>query len=164
MLVEINLLAIPFVDDAQVVERRDILITAPECPLEQKVGAPPSSAECLPVCTESAQTFFGSLHCMLQVNGGAAENWPRSGLEAMASGVPIVAENRWGWRELIRHGETGYLCENDDELAYYAARLAYDENHRLEMAHRARRSVEDDLAAQERIWAGWLGVFRQLAG
>ena len=33
--------------------------------------------------------FLGRCHAMLGLNGGARENWPRIGLEAMAAGVPI---------------------------------------------------------------------------
>ena len=55
----------------------------------------------------------------VRVNGGARENWPRAGLEAMAAGVPIVAQNDWGWREMIEHGVTGFLGGDDCELADY---------------------------------------------
>jgi len=123
--------------------------------VENKVGEPPEWAECLPARAETPRQFFGKLHCMVQVNGGAAENWPRCGLEAMASGVPIVAQDRWGWKEMIRHGHTGYLAATDDELAFYTARLAYDEDHRLEIAHRARNVLEQELADPATIWAGW---------
>ncbi len=132
-------------------------------PVERKLGPPPNWAECLPVDAESPRHFFGTLHCMLQINGGAAENWPRSGLEAMACGVPIVAENRWGWKEMIRHGQTGYLADSDDELAHYAARLAYDEDHRMKIIHNARHSLETDLANPERIGSAWEELFGQLS-
>ena len=112
---------------------------------------------------ETPQQFLGKLHCLLHVNGGASENWPRCGLEAMAAGVPVVAQDRWGWREMIRHGRTGYLAATDDELACYAARLARDEDHRLEIAHRARSVLEEDLAAPATIWAGWQRLFEGLA-
>ena len=88
----------------------------------------------------AAQTFFSKLHCMVQVNGGAGENWPRSGLEAMAAGVPVVVQNQWGWQMII-HGQTGYLCDTDEELCYYTAKLAHEEEHRLEMVGRARQRV-----------------------
>ena len=127
-------------------------------PLERKLGRPPEWAECLPAGAETAQEFFGKLHCMVQINGAAGENWPRSGLEAMACGVPVVVPNRWGWQEMIRHAETGYLGDSDDELAFYAARLAYDEEHRMEMIRRARRTLEEELADPEVIWAGWRNV------
>ena len=133
-------------------------------PVEEKLGPPPPWAECLAPGAETPRQFFGSLHTMLQVNGGEAENWPRSGLEAMAAGVPIVAQDRWGWREMICHGQTGYLAENDDELAFYAARLAYDEDLRLEIAHRARQALGQELADPETIWAGWRRLFEGLEG
>ena len=132
-------------------------------PVERKLGPPPNWAECLPVGAESPRQFLGTVHCMVQINGGAAENWPRSGLEAMACGVPVVAENRWGWREMIRHGETGYLADSDDELAFHAARLAYDEDHRLEIIHRARHALQTDLANPERIGSAWEELFGQLS-
>ncbi len=130
--------------------------------IEKKLGPPPPWAECLPANAESAPEFFGKLHAMLQVNGQAEENWPRSGLEAMASGVPVVVQNAWGWREMVRHGRTGYLASNDHELAFYAARLAYDEDLRLRMAARARRTLEDDLANPDVLWAAWRTVFASL--
>ncbi len=114
--------------------------------VERKLGTPPDWAECLPAGAESPQEFLGKLHCMVQVNGGAGENWPRSGLEAMSSGVPVVVQNQWGWKEMVRHGQTGFLCESDDELAYHAARLAYDEPYRMEIARQARRTLQEELA------------------
>jgi len=130
--------------------------------IARKLGEPPPWAECLPAGAETAEHFFQRLHCMIQVNGGAQENWPRSGLEAMAAGVPVVAENRWGWREMIRHGQTGYLADNEDELAFYAARLAYDEDLRMEMVSRARKVLEEELANPEVLWEGWRNVFESL--
>jgi len=130
--------------------------------VERKLGPPPEWAQCLPAGAESPRQFLGQLHCMMQVNGGAAENWPRSGLEAMACGVPLVAENRWGWREMIRHGQTGYLANSDDELAFYAARLAADEDHRLQIAFRARQVLEEELAQPEILWAGWKRLLEDL--
>lgn len=131
--------------------------------VERKLGPPPDWAECLPPGAETASQFLGRLHVMMQVNGGAAENWPRSGLEAMARGVPVVAQNQWGWREMIRHGRTGYLANSEDELAFYAGRLAGDEDHRLDLAYRARQLLEEELADPERIWAGWKRVLENLA-
>jgi len=128
----------------------------------RKLGPPPAWAECLPAMAETPRQFLATLHCMMQVNGGAEENWPRSGLEAMASGVPVVAENRWGWKEMIRHGQTGFLADSHDELAYHAARLAYDEELRMEIAQRARRALENHLADPATTWSGWQRLFESL--
>ena len=59
---------------------------------QQKLGPAPAWADCLKPMALSAQDFFRQLHCTLPINGGARENWPRVGLEAMAVGVPIVAQ------------------------------------------------------------------------
>ncbi|MGQ9576492.1 MAG: glycosyltransferase [Thermoguttaceae bacterium] len=131
--------------------------------VQRKLGQAPPWAECLPAGAETPQEFFSKLHCMVQVNGGAEENWPRSGLEAMASGVAIVAQNHWGWREMVRHGQTGLLADGEDQLAYYAARLAYDEPLRMEMVRRARAVLEQELANPKVIWAGWRELFASLA-
>jgi glycosyltransferase involved in cell wall biosynthesis len=100
---------------------------------------------------------------MVHTGGEAVENWPRVGLEAMARGVPVVAENRGGWREMVRHGETGYLCDTDDQFAYYAARLAYDEGHRMEIICQARYRLEHELADPEELWNRWRELFKSLA-
>ena len=125
----------------------------------EKLGDPPTWADCLRPMALSSRDFFRQLHATLPVNGGARENWPRAGLEAMAAGVPVVAQNAWGWREMIIHGETGFLGDCDEELAHYTAMLAYDEELRLEIAANARRRLEDELADPDRIWQGWQRLF-----
>jgi glycosyltransferase involved in cell wall biosynthesis len=132
--------------------------------IEEALGTPPDWAECLRAYAETPQQFFSKLHCMAQVNGRACENWPRSGLEAMASGVPVVTQNRWGWREMIRHGETGFLADRDEEVAHYAGMLARDEKLRLHIAAAARYRLEHELATSERIWRAWHTLFRSRRG
>ena len=131
--------------------------------VQGKLGRPPAWAECLPPGAETPQQFLSTLHCMMPLNGGAEENWPRCGLEAMAGGVPLVVQNRWGWREMIRHGETGFLADNDDQLVQIADRLAHDENTRLQIAREARRTLEDELADPNAIWVTWQELFKGLS-
>ena len=108
-----------------------------------------------------AQEFLARCHVLVPVNGGARENWPRVGLEAMATGVPIVTQNQWGWREMIRHGVTGFLCDTDRELAYWTAHLAYDERRRLVMAEAARAHVKK-LADPNTLIPRWQTLFESL--
>jgi len=108
------------------------------------------------------QQYLSNLHCLMPINGGARENWTRAGLEAMATGVPVVAQNEWGWREMILHGETGFLANNDCELARFAALLGYDEELRQTIIKQAYQRLRDELASPERIWADWQRLFSQL--
>jgi glycosyltransferase involved in cell wall biosynthesis len=124
-----------------------------------RLGPPPVWAECLPAGGQTPREFLGALAALVQTGGQAIENWPRVGLEAMSAGVPVVCENSGGWREMIRHGETGYLCDSPDQFAYYTARLAYDESHRMEIIRRARQVLETELAQPEIIWDQWQQLF-----
>jgi glycosyltransferase involved in cell wall biosynthesis len=131
--------------------------------LTEKCGPPPDWAEALSANQEPARQFLSTLHCLFPINGGARENWPRAGLEAMSLGVPIVAQNEWGWREMIDHGTTGFLANDDCELAHYAAMLAHDEELRLQIAVNARQRLTDVLAQPESFVASWKGLFHDIA-
>jgi hypothetical protein len=128
----------------------------------RKLGSPPAWAECLPPMSINVKDFFTRLHCMLTINGGARENWPRAGLEAMASGVPIVAQNEWGWTEMIEHGITGFLGNSDEELAHWTATLAYDEELRQQIAVNARKRLDEQLANPTIIAEAWRQLFCSL--
>ena len=129
--------------------------------LERKCGQRPPWAETFPPQQIAVPAFLARCHAMLGLNGGARENWPRIGLEAMAAGVPLVAQNEWGWREMIVDGETGFLTNSDDEMAYRLAQLAYDEDLRLELAANAYDHLLH-LADPERIGGQWLNLFESL--
>ena len=88
----------------------------------------------------------------------AVWNWPRVGLEAMAAGVPVVAEKRWGWLEMIEHGKTGFLGDTNEEIAHYATELAHDEERRLAVAVTARERVER-LGDPHTLWQKWKRLF-----
>jgi glycosyltransferase involved in cell wall biosynthesis len=127
-----------------------------------KCGPPPAWAETLAPLQEDAGAFLRSLDGLVTANGGARENWPRIGLEAMASGVPVVAENRWGWREMIAHGETGLLADTPQELARYATWLAHDVALRRQLAIAARARLERELAHPDTLRRSWQRLFDQL--
>lgn len=65
-------------------------------------------------------------------------------LEALASGVPVVASRVGAMSELIVDGENGYLCDpfSIDEMSHRVAQLAGDKALRQQVAKAARRTAE----------------------
>ncbi|MEN6556876.1 MAG: glycosyltransferase family 4 protein [Thermoguttaceae bacterium] len=123
--------------------------------VQARLGGPPPWAECLPAGAESSRRFLEKLHCLVQLGGSAVENWPRVGLEAMAAGVPLVVDRKGGWKEMIRHGQTGFLCETDATAVECVARLARDEPYRQAVVTQARRALENELADPQSLWNRW---------
>lgn len=67
----------------------------------------------------------------------AEEPFAFSAVKAMLSGIPVVAGATRAHRDLLRHGETGFLARTEDEAAYLASRFAWEPHLRAEIAGRA---------------------------
>lgn len=89
------------------------------------------------------------------------ENWPRIGFEAMYSGVPLVVDNKGGWKYMIEHGVTGFLCNNERDFIYYGSRLCYDFELRNKIAIAARIRAEE-LGGYEISKQTWSEVFEKV--
>ena len=72
------------------------------------------------------------------------EGLPRAVIEAMAMARPVVATRVPGTREVVRHGETGFLVDPADVDGFAAAleRLLFDPALRAQMGARARAVAE----------------------
>jgi len=93
------------------------------------------------------------------------EGLPRSIIEAMATGLPVVATTIPACRELVREDVTGLLVAPRDVpgLAHAVRTLAQDANRRASMGRRAREIAEaehDERVVLDRQ----IGVFRRLVG
>jgi glycosyltransferase involved in cell wall biosynthesis len=68
------------------------------------------------------------------------EGTPNVVLEAMASGLPVVATHVGGIPDLVQHGVTGFLAESADSAALLAALqcIVSDRDLRVRMGDRAR--------------------------
>ena len=110
-------------------------------------------------CTQ--QEFYQHCEIVLQPMD-TTENWPRVGFEAMSSGSVLIVDNRGGWPLQIEHGVTGWLCNNERDFIYYASKMAYEPNLRLEMAWRARASMES-LGGVAVSMESWVEVFKAIA-
>lgn len=84
---------------------------------------------------------------------GDREGVPNAMLEAMATGLPVVATNHGGIPEAVTEGEGGLLAPENDSPALAAAimRVLCDENLRERLATGARRDVEQKFSRAEQI-------------
>jgi glycosyltransferase involved in cell wall biosynthesis len=108
----------------------------------------------------SQQEFYKKCDIILQPME-TTENWPRMGFEAMSSGSLLIVDNRGGWKKLVKHGVTGWLCNTQQEFIYYASRMAFEPALRLKMA-RAARKWGEQLGSLERSMKSWKKVFEQV--
>jgi glycosyltransferase involved in cell wall biosynthesis len=93
------------------------------------------------------------------------EGCPLAVLEAMAAGVPVVATDVRGVRELVRHGETGLLAEarRPDLLAAQLSDLLADPQKARAMGLAGRRLARAQFSSQ-RMLADVEGLYREVAG
>lgn len=67
-------------------------------------------------------------------------------LEALACGVPVIANNHGGISEIVEHKETGLVSSNDRELVQNLMLLIENEEVRRKMGENARKNVENHLS------------------
>jgi glycosyltransferase involved in cell wall biosynthesis len=97
-----------------------------------------------------------------------ASNWeglPMAIVEAMASGLPIVATDIAGVRELVQHGINGYLCSVGDINALVGAcvQLIRDDALRARMGSASKRIAEEQFS--ESVMLGkYSAVYHQCKG
>jgi len=124
-------------------------------------GSIPNWISALPPGGEPVADVYRRSHALIQMaDPSLTENLPRIGFEAMATGTALCVDDRGGWREEVLHGQTGFLCRDQREFAYYASRLAYERNERRQMIENAR----DYLASRwslEGSKASWAAFFER---
>ena len=81
-------------------------------------------------------------------------------VEAMAAGTPVLAYGRGSMPELVRHGETGYLLENEDEMVEMTRRIAALDRASCREWVKERFSVEQMVDGYERLYRAVAGGHR----
>jgi glycosyltransferase involved in cell wall biosynthesis len=101
--------------------------------------------------------------CQIFVLSSNWEGLPRSILEAMRAGLPVVASDVGGVREAVVEGETGYLVPRGDAgaLAERLAALLQDPARRKAMGRAGRDRYHEHFRFQ-RMFQETLGVYRSM--
>jgi len=91
--------------------------------------------------TELAAVYASADLCVLP---SSTETYGLVALEAMASGLPVIAADAGGLRETVRHGDNGLLAPPTDPRAFAAAivELTMEADRRREMGAAARATAE----------------------
>ena len=76
------------------------------------------------------------------INPKTKDQGPRVLIEAMASGLPCVVENRDGMQERMIHNKTGFLVDNEDEAVEAVCKLVYDRHLRVSLGVGARERAK----------------------
>lgn len=74
-------------------------------------------------------------------------------MEAMSCGVPVVATDIWGTRELVVHGETGFLVPVGDRagLARHTYKILEDPQLARRLGEAGRRRIEAEFSIQTMV-------------
>jgi glycosyltransferase involved in cell wall biosynthesis len=92
--------------------------------------------------SKPVQTFLAGYDIFVYMNDSTLpETWGRSVTEAMAAGLPVVADRRGGIVEQIEDGVDGFLCLTEAEYIDRISMLVEDPKLRYEMGQRAREKA-----------------------
>jgi len=126
----------------------------------RKIGTPPPGLDWMTWSGGAipANQFYSTIDTMIHKTGGSRESYCRVLIEAYAHGVVPIVESGYAFPELVRHGETGYMTCDSDEMSYYASHLAMHPQEHRRLAENGRRYLEETLVQPDRCWAGWQEV------
>ena len=112
---------------------------------------------------DDVEDLYGAFDCY--VLASHREGFPRSAMEAAASGLPVVATDIRGCRQVVSYGETGLLVPVGDgrALAGALAALAGDPARRAAMGTAGRAKAEREFD-QRQVIAKTLAVYDELLG
>jgi len=110
------------------------------CLASELAGVP--NVELLPAGSEDAATFLRSLDCFVyRTSARWFEAYGRVVIEAMASGLPIVAGENGGYAERLRDGDNAHVVGDTDEAVARVLGLAATPAERARLGSAARRDA-----------------------
>ena len=110
------------------------------CLASELAGVP--NVELLPAGSQDAATFLRSLDCFVyRTSARWFEAYGRVVIEAMASGLPIVAAENGGYAERLRDGDNAHVVRDTDEAIARVLDLAAAPWERARLGSAARRDA-----------------------
>jgi len=88
---------------------------------------------------------------------GDSEGTPVAVLEAGAAGLPVVATRHGGIKDVVIHGQTGFLVDEGDVdgMVEYMIRLAEDPALAAQLGHTARQRICSHFSMEKSISGLW---------
>lgn len=99
--------------------------------------------------------------CAVYINTTTESQMPTAIIEAMACGKPVVSTATCSIPSFIKHGENGFLTNDEEEFKGYIQQLLNDESLRKQMGDKARETVLD-IFSQQKYIDSWNNVFRKV--
>tara|TARA_B100001939_G_scaffold218217_1_gene187788 strand:- start:751 stop:1737 length:987 start_codon:yes stop_codon:yes gene_type:complete len=99
--------------------------------------------------------------CAVYINTTTESQMPTAILEAMACGKPVVSTATCSIPSFIKHGENGFLTNDEEEFRGYIQQLLDDKDLRDKIGQSARETVLDVFSEQKYI-DSWNKVFRNV--
>jgi glycosyltransferase involved in cell wall biosynthesis len=116
----------------------------------------------LPVLQQDSPAFLRSLDLFVySLSGEVCESWGRCVAEAMLSGaVPILPDApEHHLRNLVKHGESGFLCRSEAEFGEYARLLDKDRELLRHCSENARADAVNRLCVAAEHLRFWEAAF-----
>lgn len=104
-------------------------------------GSPSENSTYPPVNSQPVASLLQQMDIFVYKTN-LTETWGRTVTEAMASGLPVVVENRGGVAEQVRDGIDGFVCATDKEFIEKLRLLASNPRLRFRMGKHARERAE----------------------
>jgi len=99
--------------------------------------------------------------CAVYINTTTESQMPTAILEAMACGKAVVSTATCSIPSFIKHGENGFLTNDEEEFRGYVQQLLDDEPLRKQMGNKARETVLDVFSEQKYV-DSWNKLFRKV--
>lgn len=107
------------------------------------------------------------LHANVFVSPSSIENSPNSVGEAMILGTPVITSDVGGVKNLLEHGEEGYIyqCDAPYMLAYYIIRIFADSKRANELSSNARThaaKTHSPVDNSNQMWAIYCSIAKNV--